>query len=168
MLLSLHERLIRGAEPNGRGRAGGDLLKYGGWVDWKPYFPPIDRCIAWYAQGVVHREDLNYERLDLGPDLVRLLRKAEDDNKIIILVAKVVSSAIWAHLLDSVGLPRRKTLTQNLCLMRRDLRQANQGADSKSSVFTEQRLSLGPKWPFVTGLLGLPIIGGLPIGGGPR
>jgi len=58
----------------------------GGWVDWRPYFPPIDRRIAWYAQGVVRDEDLNYERLDLDPDLVRLLRKAEADNKIIILV----------------------------------------------------------------------------------
>jgi FxsC-like protein len=57
-----------------------------GWVDWRPYFPPIDRRVARYAQGVVVDEDLNYERLDLAPDLVRILRKAEADNKIIILV----------------------------------------------------------------------------------
>jgi hypothetical protein len=46
-------------------------------------------------------------------------------------VAKVASSAIWTHLLDSVGFPRRKTLTQNLYLMRCDLRQADRGTDSK-------------------------------------
>jgi FxsC-like protein len=58
----------------------------GGWDDWKPYFPPNGYRIARYAQKVVYIEDLNYERLDLKPDLVWLLRKAEDDNKIIILV----------------------------------------------------------------------------------
>ena len=58
----------------------------GGWVDWRPYFPPIDRCVTWYAQGVVHDEELNYERLDFRPDLVQLLRDAEAKNKIIILV----------------------------------------------------------------------------------
>ena len=36
--------------------------------------------------------------------------------------------------------------------------QANRGVDSKILSFTEQRFSLGPKWPFVTRLLGLPLI----------
>ena len=31
--------------------------------------------------------------------------------------------------------------------------------DSKSSVFTERNSSLGPKWPLVTRLLGLPLMG---------
>jgi hypothetical protein len=35
-------------------------------------------------------------------------------------------------------------------LLRRVLRQANRGADSKSLVFTEKNSSLGPKWPLVT------------------
>lgn len=54
--------------------------------DWRPYFPPHDRRVAWYAQHVVNDEDLNYEPLDLRPDLVQLLRNAEDENKIVILV----------------------------------------------------------------------------------
>jgi FxsC-like protein len=63
-----------------------DAYGDGGWIDWRPYFPPIDRRVAWYAQGVVHEEDLNYERLDMNPDLVELMRQAEANNKIIILV----------------------------------------------------------------------------------
>jgi TIR domain len=33
--------------------------------DWRPYFPPDNHRVAWYAQHVVNDEDLNYESLDL-------------------------------------------------------------------------------------------------------
>jgi FxsC-like protein len=64
-----------------------NIASYGdGWVDWKPYFPPIERYVGWYAQGVVRDEDLNYERLDCDSGLIERLREAEKKNKIIILV----------------------------------------------------------------------------------
>ena len=51
-------------------------------------------------------------------------------------VAKVVSFAIRMHPLDSMAFPCCKSLTQNLRVLQRVLRQANRDADSKSSVFT--------------------------------
>ena len=53
-------------------------------------------------------------------------------------VAKVVSFAIRTHPLDSLAFLCCKSLTQNLRLLQRVLRQAHRGADSKSSVFTER------------------------------
>jgi FxsC-like protein len=54
--------------------------------DWRPFLPDVSRAVGIISQGAAAREDLFYEQLPVGQDLLDKLRIAERTNTIVLFV----------------------------------------------------------------------------------
>jgi len=68
--------------------AGGRLDKYGdeGELDWKPYLPDATEEVGLMAQSAATKEGFRYQRFPLNDDLLKFVKDAEDNNRIVILI----------------------------------------------------------------------------------
>ena len=67
--------------------------------DWRPWFPEVQRAVGVISQGVASLENLFYETVQVGTDLIDRLRQAEEANAIVVIVVDP-----WTVQLDSYRL----------------------------------------------------------------
>jgi FxsC-like protein len=65
--------------------------------DWRPYHPEIPKPVGMITQGVATSENLFYEPLPLGEDLIQHLRKAESANSIVIILVDPWSIKVQSY-----------------------------------------------------------------------
>jgi FxsC-like protein len=67
-------------------RKGVECYGQEGGREWKPFYPEIDEAVGMISQAVAVSEKLFYENLTISEGLIEHLSKAEENNKIVIIV----------------------------------------------------------------------------------